>query len=498
MSPTKIMVVEDELILAQDLRAHLEKQGYQVTSLRATGEDALEAALEERPDLVLMDIVLAGEFDGVETAEKLREAMGVPVVFLTAYSDQKTIERAKATQPLAYILKPVDGRELSVTMELAVYKARMAAKLKKSEELHRTLMNNTNEGILVIQEGAVKFANQRMVALSGYSAEDLAVMPIKELIHPADRAMVQNLFKGWDENHPPEVMLSFRAVTADGATRWVETNQARIDWQDSPALLLFFSDITERKQLETQMMRNHKLQSLAIAAGGAAHDYNNILMGILGSSEMILEELEPESHLREEVESIRNLANRAVELTRRIAEFTGKVWVNAQNVNLNQVLRECETIARVSLLQGAGLELDLEPDLPEVKGNAPQLQQVALALISNAAESLEGKPDGKVLVCTRSLDCDQAFLQSTYIYEEQEPGGYVMLEVVDNGSGIAESDRERLFDPFFTTKLLGRGLGLATVLGIVRAMKGAIEVESETGQGSSLRLYLPRAPDQPA
>ena len=136
--------------------------------------------------------------------------------------------------------------------------------------------------------------------------------------------------------------------------------------------------------------------------------------------------------------------------------------------------------------------------MPEVIGSASQLQQVALALISNAAESLEGKPDGKVLVRTKSIDCDQAFLQSTYIYEEQEPGGYVMLEVADNGSGIPESDRDRLFDPFFTTKLLGRGLGLATVLGIVRAMKGAIQVQSETGQGSSLRLYLPMAPDQAA
>ena len=348
MSPTKIMVVEDEFAVANDLRSQLEKQGYQVTSLRATGEDALKAAPEERPDLVLMDIVLAGEFDGVETAEKLREAMGVPVVFLTAYSDQETIERAKAIQPLAYILKPFDDRELSVAIELAVYKARMEARLKKSEELHRTLMNNTNEGILVIQEGSVKFANHRMLALSGYSAEDLAVMPIRELIHPADRAMVQNLFNGWDENHPPAIMLSFRAVTAEGLTRWVETNQVRIDWQDNPALLLFFRDITERKQLETQMMRNQKLQSLAIAAGGAAHDYNNILMGILGNSEMILEELEPESHLREEMESIRNLANRAVELTKRIVEFTGKAWVDAQNVNLNQVLRESETIARTS------------------------------------------------------------------------------------------------------------------------------------------------------
>ena len=491
MSPTRIMVVEDEFIVAKDLRSHLEKQGYEVTSLHGTGESALQAARGENPDLVLIDIVLAGELDGVQTAAELRRTMGIPVVFLTAYSDEETIKRAKATEPYAYLLKPFESRELGVAIELALYKARMEEKLKKSEALYRTLLQETREGIMVIQEGSAKFANQRMLALSGYSGEELALVPVEELIHPDDRDRVVSCFMNWNEGRMPSADLSFRAINRHGVTRWVETNQARIDWQGAPGLLIFFRDITERKQLEAQNMRIRKLQSLAIVAGGVAHDFNNILMGILGSSEMALEDLDPESPLYEEVKSIHGLANRAVEITRRMVEYTGKVLVTPQDVDLNQVLRGCEAIARAGLPPGALLELDLDPEQPQVEGNASQLQQVALALIANAAEALGQIPGGRVLVRTKSTSCDQAFLRSTYVYEDQEPGRYAMLEVVDNGSGIARGDRDRLFDPFFTTKFTGRGLGLATVMGVVRAMKGAIQLESEPGRGSCFRIYLP-------
>ncbi len=496
MSPAKIMVVEDEFIVAKDLSFHLEKQGYQVTSLRSAGEEALKAAQEERPDLILMDVVLAGQLDGVQTAEKLRETMDIPVVFLTAYSDGETIDRAKTTQPFAYLLKPFDSRELGVTIELALYKARMEAKLKRSEHRYRTLVQNTHEGVMVIQDGAAKFVNDQMLALSGYSAQELAEKPVLDLVHPEDRNKVDSRLQNYSKGDPPGEPLTFRAITHNGDERWVESNQARVDWHGSTALLVFVCDITERKQLEAQMLRNQKLQSLEIVAGGVAHDYNNILMGILGSSEMALEDIDPSSPACEEVERIRELANRAVEITKRMVEYTGKVWVTPQAVNLNQVVRECETIGRAALPPKSELVVELEHALPDMEGNPSQLQQVVLALVSNAAEALDEKPGGRVVVRTRSTTCDQDFLKNTYIYKDQEPGDYVVLEVADNGSGIPPADRDQLFDPFFTTKFLGRGLGLAAVMGIVRAMNGAIEVKSETGQGSSFRLYLPLAPEQ--
>jgi PAS domain S-box-containing protein len=485
------MVVEDEFIVAKDLKAHLEKMGYEVTSLRATGEDAVRAANEEQPDLVLMDVVLAGKMDGVQAAEAIRGQMDVPVIFLTAYSDRETTDRAKATEPYAYLLKPFEGRELGVTIDLALYKARMEARLKQSEKRYRTLVENTHEGIMVLQDGLTKFFNRQMQYLSGYSARELTEMPFIDLVNPADRDIVDACFQGCDKSEPPDVALSFRAVTAKGQERWVEANQARIDWQGKPALLLFICDVTERKQLEAQAFRNQKMESLGVVAGGVAHDYNNILMGILGSSELALEESSPDSPAFVEMERIQELAERAVELTKRMLEFTGKAWHQAREVDLNQVVHQGETLAKAALPVGARLALDLERGLPKVRGDALQLQQVLLSLVSNAAEALDKTRPGRVEVRTKTRHCGEQFLQSTYIYEGQAPGMYVMLEVADNGEGIARDDRDRLFDPFFTTKFLGRGLGLAAVMGIVRAMKGAIELISEAGQGSSFRLYLP-------
>jgi two-component system cell cycle sensor histidine kinase/response regulator CckA len=497
VSPARIMVVEDEFIVAKDLRVNLQNQGYVVTSLHSTGEQAIEAAREELPDLVLMDVVLAGRFDGVQTAEQLRQELEIPVVYLTAFSDHETIQRAKATEPFAYLLKPFDARELGVAIELALYKARMQTELKQSEERYRTLMENTHEGVLVLQDGVTKYCNNRMAEISGYTVAELIEKPVMDMVHPDDLEQIEARLQSFKDGESPDRTLAFRGIAADGSERWMESNQARITWQGFTALLVFVCDITERQQLETQMLRNQKLQSLGIVAGGVAHDYNNILMGILGSSEMVLEDMDESSTMREEIQRIRDLANRAVELTRRMLDYTGKVWVTPQELDLNQVIRDCETIARAAMPRGVELKLEFEPSLPMVEGNTSQLQQVVLALISNAGEAFEGKTEGRVTVRTQSTNCDHDFLKSTYICEDQEPGDYVMLEVADNGVGIPAADRDKLFDPFFTTKFLGRGLGLAAVLGIVRAMNGAIDLDSEPGRGTSFRLYMPLASGEP-
>jgi len=494
VSRNKIMVVEDEFIVARDLQSLLEGLNYEVTSLNSTGEEAVRAALAERPDLVLMDIVLAGKMDGVQAAEAIRAQTGIPVVFITAFADKETTGRAKITEPLAYILKPFERRELEVTIELALYKARMDAKLRESQERYRTLVENTHEGILVIQDGANRYCNEPMLAISGRTEDELARVALLDLVHPDDCDAVEKRLSPWLQGGSAERPDDFRLLTPEGLVRWVEVNLGHINWQGRPAVLVFVSDITERKRLEAQMLLSQKLQSLGIVAGGVAHDYNNIMMSIMGSCEMAMEDADKNSAVYVELEQIRELAERAVELTRKMLEFTGKTWLPAKDVDLNLIIREIETIAKAPLPPKSRLVLELAPALPFVLGDSLQLQQVVLSLVGNAAEALAAEATGRVTVRTKAARCDREFLQASYVYESQEPGDYVMLEVSDNGAGISPGDRDRLFDPFFTTKFPGRGLGLAAVLGIVRSMKGAIQLESEPGKGSSFRLYLPAAP----
>ena len=140
MADTSIMLVEDEIIVAADVKNRLENMGYSVLGIFDTGEEAIQKAGELKPSLVLMDIVLKGEMDGIDAAQNIRELYDIPIIYLTAYSDEKTLERAKVTEPFGYVLKPFEDREIQSAIEMAIYKHQMEKKLKKSEEKYRKLV----------------------------------------------------------------------------------------------------------------------------------------------------------------------------------------------------------------------------------------------------------------------------------------------------------------------------------------------------------------------
>lgn len=140
MADTSIMLVEDEIIVAADVKNRLENMGYDVLGIFDTGEEAIQKAGELKPNMVLMDIVLKGEMDGIDAAQKIRELFDIPIIYLTAYSDEKTLERAKVTEPFGYVLKPFEDREIQSAIEMAIYKHQMEKKLKESEEKYRKLI----------------------------------------------------------------------------------------------------------------------------------------------------------------------------------------------------------------------------------------------------------------------------------------------------------------------------------------------------------------------
>lgn len=168
MAETKLLVVEDESIVAMDIKHRAEGLGYAVMSIASSGEEAIEKTKKYRPDLVLMDIVLKGKMDGVQAAQAIREECDIPVVYLTAYSDEKTLGRAKLTGPFGYIIKPFEDRELHSAVEVALYKHQMDSKLKESEERYRTLFESSPDPILLLDsEGEIVFANHTLEAITG-------------------------------------------------------------------------------------------------------------------------------------------------------------------------------------------------------------------------------------------------------------------------------------------------------------------------------------------
>ncbi|MGH7890340.1 MAG: response regulator, partial [Thermodesulfobacteriota bacterium] len=187
MENARIMIVEDEKIVARDIKNRLKKLGYNVQDIVSSGEDAILKAEETKPDLVLMDIVLKGDIDGIQAAKKIRDRFNIPVIYLTAYSDDGAIERAKLTEPSGYIIKPFQTRELRSSIEIALYNHEMEKKLRKENHwLSRTLKTIGDCVIITDNYGSVTFVNPAAEALTGWSREEIVGK------HLADMFKVKN------------------------------------------------------------------------------------------------------------------------------------------------------------------------------------------------------------------------------------------------------------------------------------------------------------------
>ena len=262
-------------------------------------------------------------------------------------------------------------------------------------------------------------------------------------------------------------------------------------------LLVCTVDVTERKRaqeeraaLESRMREARRLESLGMLAGGLAHDFNNLLAVILGNSRLVLESLPSASPLAGKLREIRSAAEHAADLTDQMLIAAGKRSQVHAPVDLAELVDGLLDLCRSALPANATLRTELARDVPCVAGDAVQLRQVVLNLVTNAGEALAGEA-GSVRLRVGRARFGAADLTNAIGAPELDAGEYACVEVSDTGMGIAAENRAHLFEPFFTTKFAGRGLGLAAVLGIVRSHHGAIQLESHPGAGASFRVLLP-------
>lgn len=247
-------------------------------------------------------------------------------------------------------------------------------------------------------------------------------------------------------------------------------------------------DISDRKGLEGQLFQAQKMEAVGRLAGGIAHDFNNVLTAISGFSELLLEELPPGEGPHEEVQQIRAAAARATALTRQLLAFSRKQIMRPRAVNVGALVREMERLLVRVTTEEVSIRMMIADFTPPVLADPVQLEQVLLNLAVNAGEAM---PDGGSL----TIEVSEIALGESYAHRHHgvRPGHYVCLVVSDSGVGMDRVTRERIFEPFFTTKTGGTGLGLSTVYGIVRQSGGHIWVYSETGVGTTFKIYLPVA-----
>ena len=388
---------------------------------------------------------------------------------------------------------------------------RIEEAVRASEEKYRTMAESISDMVWMLDtDGRVTYCNPASEKLLGYTTGEITGADMRSfLTQPAyERAQagildsIDTHARGIADTHPPR---EYDHVHKDGTIIPCEVvSRLLTDEHGRPTGLVGVSrDVRERKRaeaekhrLELQVQQAQKFESLGILAGGLAHDFNNILVGILGNADLAMEELPVRSPVRVYLHQINLSAKRLADLVRQMLAYSGKGKFVVEQLDLNGLVLEMTQLLEASLPKNVQFGLKLSQDLPAIEGDATQVRQIFMNLATNAAESLDGRP-GPVIVATRVQELAEGEIQHSYLEQDVPPGRYVCMEIQDTGCGMNEETQRRMFDPFFSTKFTGRGLGLSAVLGIVRGHQGAIVVESAPGKGTALRVYFP-ALDLPA
>ncbi|HUJ12714.1 MAG TPA: response regulator [Thermoanaerobaculia bacterium] len=496
----RILVVEDETIVAMDLAATLRRMGHEIVGMVGTGAAAISSADAMGPDLILMDIRLKGAMDGIETARAIRERRPIPVVFLTAHADVETVERSKAASPYAYLVKPFDESTLHRVIEVALHRAETERAehkatldaLWQSEERFRLLVEAVEDYaiFMIAPDGRIASWNEGAERVTGFTAADAIGQSVTTL-RPAEKADSARLMK------------ELGAIRDQGPAEWdddgLKKDGSRYIAHIYCAPMLdrageFFGyvsivrDVTEQRNMQAQLVQAQRFESLGQLAGGIAHDFNNMLMVILSRCDILLKQMESEKH-RQYIADIRAAAMKNRDLTQQLLAAARRQVLEPNVVDLNEVIRSAMQLLGPTLGEQIRVRTELQEPLWSVFVDPGKLHQVLMNLSINARDAMAS--GGSLTIESRNVRIDSSYARQHIGIQE---GEYVSLVVSDTGLGIPDEIRDRIYDPFFTTKEPGRGtgLGLAVVRGIVEQTGGRIWMYSEEGRGTTFKIFLPR------
>jgi PAS domain S-box-containing protein len=385
-------------------------------------------------------------------------------------------------------------------------RVRAEAALRESEGRYRTLFEGASDAIFLVEGERFADCNARTLEIFGCTRDEILGRHPADFSPPEQRDGAPSLSVA--EAHMRAALtgeprtFEWLHCRRDGTPFDAEVSLARVEWQGRVYLQAIVRDVTERRaaeaarlELERRMLRAQRLESLGVLAGGIAHDFNNLLMAVLGNAELALQELPPDSATRSRLVAIERASRRAAELTRQMLAYSGRGRFLVGRLDLNELVEQSVHLLSGALPETATLDLRLDRSSPVIEGDAGQIQQVVVNLLTNAAEAIGSGP-GVITITTGARDCDASYLGRNRVDEVLPPGRYAFLEVSDTGCGMEERTRKLIFEPFFTTKFTGRGLGMAAVLGIVRGHHGAVLLDSAPGQGAVIRVLFAQAATQ--
>ena len=392
-----------------------------------------------------------------------------------------------------------DGKHF-VTYSDITRQARAQEVLKESEEKYRTLIDNIQDGVFLIEKERFLFVNEAMARIAGYSVSELIGMNISNIVAPEDADMVVARYHQRQAGERVASSYELRLLHKDGLRRiFAKVHVGIINYQGRVLTIGTIKDITERKlaqkeqrEMAEKLQRSKKMEALGTLAGGVAHDLNNILSGIVSYPELILLDLPSDSPLKGPIETIQKSGQRAAAIVQDLLTLARRGVATMVAVDLNQIVSEYlnspEFAKLCSFHPSVTVDTHLTDDLLTISGSPVHLLKTLMNLVSNAAEAMsEG---GTISICTENQYVDR----SLNTFDEVAKGDYAVLTVRDTGVGISRRDIQQIFEPFYTKKVMGRsgtGLGMAVVWGTVKDHSGYIDVKSVEGEGTTLTLYFP-------
>ena len=368
--------------------------------------------------------------------------------------------------------------------------------LENSLSLLRSTLESTADGILVVdEEGKIVSFNQKFLEMWHIPDSIIASRDDDEAI-----AFVLNQLKDPEEfltqvrrlYNEPEAK-SFDILSFKDGRIFERYSLAQRIGDKIVGRVWSFRDITERKQIEAQLLQSQKMESIGTLAGGVAHDFNNILTAIVGNAELGMQYLDPDHHTYDDLDEIKKAAIKASDLTNQLLSFSRRQVLKKQSFNLNQVVEDLLKMLKRILGEDIELKTRFSRSLPPVFADKGQIDQILMNLVTNARDAMPG--GGRLFIKTRSV-------QSNHLAKHQNGKksgkAYVQLTVTDTGLGMDKETQAHIFEPFFTTKELdkGTGLGLAVVYGIVKQHEGHLEIESDIDKGTTFKIFLPAATER--
>ena len=480
----KLMVVDDERIIGVQLEERLSLMGFEVVGIASSGVDAVSIAKEYRPDLVLMDIVMPGELDGIQASEIINRELHIPVIFLTAYADDTRIEKAKLIEPQAYIVKPYQESELKAAIEVALYKKKTEQQFHE-RELGLTEFKESATDAFFLFDSELNCVDVNQTALKMFDLVKNTIMN-SNIVEVSPVFAKCNIFP-----RCKDVLKNGEAYTVENVSIELRHGSMYLSLRAFKAgsfLGITITDVTERQKNEKNMEMAQRIEALNIRIDDIAHNFNNLLSDIMNNIAFAMNRIKNKRRAYKRLIEAEKASMKAKDLVHNLLTFFGEELPEKSISSVKELISNYVYSPESNL--NIKCEHNIPQDLWSINVNEEQIGQVITNIIIHSIHSMNG--EGIVDISAFNLVINEADILPL------DKGNYVKIEITNPGDVITRSDIGRMIDPDMKTVPKDGDLGLTISHSIIKKHNGIITVEYDLDTNTIYSIYLPAVEESTA